>query len=111
MVRKGLLALTVGLGIIAGFTGTAQAQPTTRLEIGVVEALDYENDEIIFSTAGGDWTFYYKWNGNGYGIEDWMIGDIAALELDEMGTDIIFDDQIIRATYRGWIDEYGCILH
>ena len=36
--------------------------------------------------------------------EDWAIGDIVAVVMDTMGTELIYDDEIVSVTYNGYID-------
>lgn len=62
--------------------------------IAYVEGFAPESDRVVFvDTLGHYWIMD--------GIEDWMAGDIAALIMYDSGTDKIFDDQIVRATYQG----------
>ena len=61
---------------------------------GVVTELDYQEDIVYFTDFTGNiWSFY--------GIEDWQIGDIVAVIMDDMNTMIIYDDEIIMAVYCG----------
>lgn len=61
---------------------------------GVVSELDYKQDIVYFTDFTGNiWSFY--------GIEDWQIGDIVAVIMDNMNTMIIYDDEIIMAVYCG----------
>lgn len=36
---------------------------------------------------------------------DWMCGDLVAVIMDDVGTDIVTDDIITAAKYAGWIDD------
>lgn len=36
-----------------------------------------------------------------YGCEDWAIGDIACLLMDDNGTTVVYDDAIMNARYQG----------
>ena len=61
---------------------------------GVVQEIDEWNDEVIvLDSAGNAWAFR--------GIEDWEIGDIAAMLLRNNGTPGIYDDEILRVKYCG----------
>ena len=63
----------------------------------VVVELDRENDEVICVDFNGEeWVFI--------GIEDWMVGDYASMVMDDMGTELIFDDEIVSVRYDGWLD-------
>ena len=61
---------------------------------GVVSELNYKQDIVYFTDFTGNiWGFY--------GIEDWQIGDIVAVIMNDMNTMIIYDDEIIMAVYCG----------
>lgn len=56
---------------------------------------DEENDEVFCEDSNGFlWSFY--------GIEDWSIDDTAVLLMDNMGTQLIFDDAIVKTKYDSW---------
>lgn len=66
--------------------------------VGVVTDLIQETDTIVFE----------DWNGHLWlmeGIEDWFIGDIGALLMDDMDTRTIDDDVILEARYAGFMPE------
>ena len=66
--------------------------------VGVVTDLDYEHDLVIFEDYNQNlWIFE--------GIEDWDIGDIGALLMDDMETESIYDDVILLARYAGFMPE------
>lgn len=61
-----------------------------------VTALDQRTDTVTVTTASGfDYSFF--------GIEDWMLGDIAAAIMDNNGTEDITDDRIVDIRYAGYI--------
>ena len=61
---------------------------------GVVTKLDYQEDIVYFTDCVGIiWGFY--------GIEDWQLGDVVAVIMDDVDTEIIYDDEIIMAVYCG----------
>ena len=63
---------------------------------GIVIEIDEENDLVMVEDFNGDiWIFE--------GIEDWFIGDICAMMMDDNGTDTIYDDIIVSVRYRGWV--------
>ena len=65
----------------------------------VVVELDQENDEVICADFNGnEWAFTE--------IGDWMIGDIAAMIMDNNNTDIIYDDEIVSVKYNGRINGF-----
>ena len=52
----------------------------------VVVELDENNDEVIcIDFNGNEWVFE--------GVEDWMVGDIASMVMNDCGTPIIYDDE------------------
>lgn len=51
-----------------------------------------------------DYVFCEDYNGTGWGfcgIEDWEMGDIVAILVDDNGTDNIYDDNIVSVRYAG----------
>ncbi len=63
----------------------------------VVGNVDYEHDVLILIDYNeNEWECY--------GIEDYDIGDIIAAIMDDNGTEIIFDDEIIDLRYAGYMD-------
>lgn len=67
---------------------------------GVVVALDRDADTVtVEDVAGFTWAFY--------GVEDWCLGDVAAMIMYDNGTLSIKDDEIIDVRYCGiveWLD-------
>ena len=59
----------------------------------IVYELDHETDEVVCETETGNLYAFY-------GIEDWEINDRCILLMDDMGTENIEDDEIIRTYYR-----------
>lgn len=90
---KKMLALTLVLVSLFSIA-SAEIYPA----VGVVTDLDYENDLVIFEDCNQDlWILE--------GIEDWDIGDIGALLMDDMETESIYDDMILLARYAGFMPE------
>jgi hypothetical protein len=90
---KKMLALTLVLVSLFSIA-SAEIYPA----VGVVTDLDYENDLVIFEDCNQDlWIFE--------GIEDWDIGDIGALLMDDMETESIYDDTILLVRYAGFMPE------
>ena len=57
-----------------------------------VTDVDYESDTVtVTDHNGNEWQFS--------GCEDWMIGDGCALVMNNMGTEIIYDDEIVNTRY------------
>lgn len=62
----------------------------------VVVELDEERDEVIcIDFNGNEWAFSE--------IEDWEVGNIVSMIMDDMGTEMIFDDEILSVRYGGWL--------
>jgi len=65
----------------------------------VVKEIDMAMDLVVLrDCTGHEWTFH--------GIEDWMVGDICSILLDNMETAIIDDDEIIGKKHNGTIENY-----
>lgn len=63
---------------------------------GVVVGVSEEEDAVIFEDFNGNlWEFD--------GAEDWMINDICACVMNDMGTENIYDDCILSVRYNGYI--------
>ena len=57
-----------------------------------VTDVDYKTDVVtVTDHNGNEWQFS--------GCEDWMTGDGCALVMDDMGTEIIYDDEIMNTRY------------
>lgn len=73
----------------------ADIYPTTMI---VVE-LDNQHDIVICEDFNGNqWAFE--------GIEDWCIGDIVSMIMDDMGTESIYNDTIIMVRYSGYMEGF-----
>lgn len=100
MIEK--LAPIIGKAVIGGvFIATAIFGKgyieTDRIYSLSTVVVAIEDDEVIVETFTGNQSAFY-------GAEDWMVGDIAALTIDNMGTpDDITDDRIINARYCGYV--------
>lgn len=63
----------------------------------VVVEIDEENDIVsVIDFTGNCWGFY--------GVEDWMVGDICSIIMDDHGTPFNYDDIILAIRYGGYID-------
>ena len=55
----------------------------------VITEVNYNTDEVVMEDSEGfTWSFY--------GCEDWFEGDVVAVTMNTNGTDLIFDDSIIK---------------
>jgi hypothetical protein len=61
----------------------------------VTEVNRQENRVVVTDSTGNEWEFD--------GAEDWHTGDIAAMIMEDNGTEEIYDDEIIDVQYDGWI--------
>lgn len=66
--------------------------------VAVVEDVDEVNNIVLFVDSVG---FVWEWEG----VEDWEIGDTAALMMDDMDTATVFDDEIQKAYYSAFVIE------
>jgi len=90
-MRNFMLGLLVGLML---------AQSHLYPMSGIVTEVNREADFITVETQNGHmWEFY--------GAEDWCVGDIAALLMDDMGTLEVIDDMIISVRYCGTAQAEG----
>ena len=92
-ILLGLLAVVVILGILVN---ASYSTPSTQYaNVAEVFAVDHDRDLVVCrDSVGHIWEFY--------GSEDWMIGDCAALFMDDNGTELVIDDIIINARYCAW---------
>lgn len=62
----------------------------------VTEVNHQENRVIVTDSTGNEWEFD--------GAEDWRTGDIAAMIMEDNGTEEIYDDEIIDVQYDGRVE-------
>lgn len=94
-MKQAIIAMVIMI-IVSVTIGTyAEQYPTTM----IVNELDYnENMVICIDFNGNEWAFEE--------IEDWCIGDIASMIMDDMGTESIYDDVIIMVRYSGYVEGF-----
>lgn len=68
-------------------------------ETFVIDQIDRSSDIVTGRTTSGHLYSFY-------GVEDWMVGDIAAAIMDDNGTENIRDDKVIKVRYIGYTDEF-----
>ena len=62
----------------------------------VVSKLDTENDAVVcYDATGNSWVFH--------GIEDWEVGDVCSMLMNDKGTVEIYDDEIVSVRYGGHV--------
>lgn len=97
-----LIALINALiAMLTAFVGTL-AEPIDEnlyaLTTQVVQ-VDYKNDVVVCQDFNGDlWEFE--------GCEDWLYGDIASMVMNDKGTPVKYDDEIVSVRYGGWLDGF-----
>ena len=64
---------------------------------GIVIEVNYAEDYIAIEDFTGN---VWEWEG----AEDWHEGDIAAMIMEDNGTEIIYDDIIMDIAYNGWVE-------
>lgn len=83
----------LGLGMLAGIVFGDRTNHAYAAAMVVVQ-VDTLTDTVTCEDANGNlWQFK--------GCEDWMLGDIAAMMLDDHGTEEIYDDEITGVWYSG----------
>ena len=94
-MKKAIVALVMMIIVSIAIGTYAEQYPTTM----IVNELDYdENIVICIDFNGNEWAFEE--------IEDWCIGDIASMIMDDMGTELIYDDTIIMVRYSGYVEGF-----
>lgn len=84
--------------IMVMFTVAFACAPTNKTELysitTVVYELDRENDLVTVKDANGNlWQFE--------SCEDWEINDICSMLMNDCGTTLIYDDEIVMVRYNG----------
>ena len=91
--------LAAVLTLIFSFSGFAEAESRKPENLyptcGQIISIE-ENLVIVEDLSGNAWTFC--------GSEDWAIGDIVAMIMDNMNTSTIYDDEIIDIRYCGYLE-------
>lgn len=62
----------------------------------VTEVNRQENKVVVTDSTGNKWEFD--------GAEDWHMSDIAAMIMEDNGTEEIYDDEIIDIQYDGRVE-------
>lgn len=96
-----LLAIIVILATsikASAYSGEINRQPNIYPDTLIVDEIDRASDLVTCRTLSGQ---YYTF----YGVEDWMVGDVAAAIMSDNGTtNTILDDIIITVRYVGYTD-------
>lgn len=97
MFKKYFAALSIAAAIVAPAAApvTAPAENLYAMT-AIVTGLDSESDTVVVKNSVGlTWEFS--------GIEDYLIGDVVSMVMDNKGTDIVFDDEILSVRYSGFV--------
>lgn len=90
-----IAALFFTMCLIVG--AQAEGQNGLYPTAGIVRNVDHFADMIYIVTFDGqEWAYE--------GAEDWAVGDIIAMLMDDMGTELIYDDEIVAVNYLGWVE-------
>ena len=83
--------------IIATIMNLTPATENLYPMTAVVTVVDYETDIVTMRDFNGNlWQFE--------GCEDWSKNDVVACIMNDKGTPIIFDDEIINLHYEEWLE-------
>ena len=100
------IIMTIILVFLIGMMIGNKHQTTRYANVAEVCMVDHDRDLVVCQDSVGHiWEFY--------GSEDWMVGDCAALVMDDNGTELVIDDTIVNVRYCAWgLWRYGNgILH
>lgn len=83
--------------ILVSLLSCMGAYASTYPIVFVVAETDEVSDVLVLEDFNG---FLWEWEG----IEDFFPGDVVAAIMDDLGTDEVFDDEIVSIRYCGWLD-------
>lgn len=97
---KKLIALVLSLVVLSLSCPVAHCLNLDRLypSCGVVIEVNYADDYIVIEDFNGN---CWEWSD----VEDWDVGDIASMIMDDNSTEQIFDDSILDICYSGVIED------
>ena len=99
MFKKTLIALLGAVSAVSLAGASYAGEPALKnyyAMTAIVSDLDYAGDTVTVENATGfTWCFS--------GTEDWDIGDVASLVMDDNGTEIIMDDLVVSVRYSGYV--------
>jgi hypothetical protein len=104
MINKLAYFSLIGLFLLVfvGCAVDAQASNPETLYPAVMQVVEVNADEDLLVLA--------DFNGNAWeweGVDDWQVGDLAGLIMNDCGTVVIYDDEIVSIRYCGWVNEWG----
>lgn len=89
-MKKLIITAVAALTLI---TGCTPRQSNLYPNAGIVTDVDRTTDTVTWTDGYNDWCFE--------GTEDWMVGDGIAAIMDDNGTEIVTDDEIVSVRYIG----------
>ena len=95
-MKKKIVALTIGIGMIAltAIPTLSHARESYYPMTALVTEVNSASDLVTVTNANG---LQYQF----YGIDDWIEGDVASLIMNDNGTELVYDDEIVSARYSG----------
>ena len=90
-MRKMMMMVLVALLLLC----TVACAEVYPMAYTVVE-VNQQEDVMVLETFNGE---QWVWEG----VEDWMVGDVAAGLVDDCGTRYIYDDEILELRYCGYL--------
>jgi len=87
--------ISVFFALMVMFAACSHAEASVYPATGAVVEFDFDEDIVAVEDAAGlIWEFY--------GVEDYQLGDLVSLLMEDNGTESIFDDKVIDARYSGF---------
>lgn len=83
--------------VVALFTLSIVAHAEIYPQAFIVSEINYEEGILILDDCCG-----YTWIWEG--IEDYSIGDVVAAIVDDNDTEFLFDDELVKIKYAGYIE-------
>ena len=92
---KTIIAAVLAATILIILAACSAPKPSeTYASVATVTEVNYDTDTVICIDAAGNlWEFTET--------DDWQVGDLVALLMDNNGTSNIYDDIILHAYYGG----------
>ena len=96
-MKKAIITLLL---VISAFTlgAFSHKQNNVYANCGKIISVNYDTDTVVFEDLSG-----FQWGFKG--VEDLFVGDIIAVVMDDNGTPIIFDDEIVDINYCGYEED------
>lgn len=90
---KIMLAIMIMMVLFSLVCIAAAETAATYIKMSVVVACDEETEEITVIDATGNYWIFYG--------DEWRVGDIAILLMNDASTETLYDDEIIETYYGG----------